>query len=161
MLKGKKILLRKLKDSDLDFLLNLENNEDDPAISGSSGKIPKSTLKRYIQDSHKDIFIEGQCRFLIEHKSMSIGCIDLFGFNIDEMSFDIGLIISNKYRNKGYAKDALNCIINYAYNDLHIERLYSSIFNDNQASINLFTNAGFVFKESISDNNTNKYILER
>lgn len=160
MLTGQKILLRTLEDCDLDFLFDLENNYDTSYLHENLSDYSKSLLKEYIKNAKQDIFISGQFRFLIEHNCKSVGLIDLFDFNIDEMSFHIGIIIINKYRKKGYATEALELLVDYAWKNLILDKLCCTISNNNNFSIRLFTNAGFVYKKSIEDG-VNLYILKR
>tara|TARA_B100000131_G_scaffold51184_1_gene45812 strand:- start:55 stop:537 length:483 start_codon:yes stop_codon:yes gene_type:complete len=160
MLTGKKILLRSLEKNDLDFLFNLENNHDTSYLHENLSGYSRSLLKEYIKNAKQDFFISGQFRFLIENNTIPLGVIDLFNFNIDDMSAYIGIIILDKYRQQGYASEALDILINYAWKSLFLRRLYCTISNDNTKSIKLFTNANFEYEKSLQGD-VRLYMLKR
>ena len=142
MLKGEKILLRSLQDSDLDILINIENNPDNWKF-GSEKIFTKKDLINYINNSSASIKLTKQYRFVIEFSNTPIGFIDLF--NYTEKSCEVGVFILKKYRNKGFATDALKLIINYSFNSLKLHSIHCSIDKNNASSIKLFNNCGFKF----------------
>tara|TARA_B100000427_G_C15449496_1_gene568930 strand:+ start:705 stop:1187 length:483 start_codon:yes stop_codon:yes gene_type:complete len=160
MLTGKKILLRSLENNDLDFLFDLENNHDISYLHENITGYSRSLLKEYIKNAKQDFFISGQFRFLIEKSSIPLGLIDLFNFNIDDMSAHIGIIILDKYRQQGYATESLGILINYAWEGLFLRGLYCTISNKNRKSLKLFTNANFEYAKPVQDN-ASLYILKR
>ena len=160
MLIGKKIILRSLENDDLDFLFNLENNHDTSYLHENLSGYSRSLLKEYIKNAKQDFFISGQFRFLIEKSSIPLGLIDLFNFNIDDMSAHIGIIILDKYRQQGYATESLGILINYAWEVLFLRGLYCTISNKNRKSLKLFTNANFEYAKPVQDN-ASLYILKR
>ena len=75
----------------------------------------------------------------------------------------IGILIGEKsYRNKGYASEALNLIIDYCRNELSLVNLFCNIQKDNTTSIRLFEKCGFQFIEELVlfDNKVNYYELK-
>ena len=141
MLKGKNIVLRLLKNSDFYFLKRMENNTDNWQFGSERKEYSDKELSNYIGNSKTDIKVAKQYRFVIDLNSTPIGLIDLFDYTID--SAGVGVIIAEKYRNKGFAKEALNLLADYAFVILDITQLYCSITKDNLESIKLFTSCGF------------------
>jgi len=141
MLKGKNIVLRPLKNSDFYFLKRIENNTDNWQFGSERKEYSDKELSDYIANSKTDIKVAKQYRFVIDLNSTPIGLIDLFDYTID--SAGVGVIIAEKYRNKGFAKEALNLLADYAFVILDITQLYCSITKDNLESIKLFTSCGF------------------
>jgi diamine N-acetyltransferase len=96
----------------------------------------------------------------------TIGCIDLFDFDPVNMRAGIGILISEKFRNKGYASESLTMLINYTFNTLHLHQLYCNITSSNEVSLKLFQKHGFQIiglkKEWIRYNDTwiDEYILQ-
>ena len=148
MLKGKKILLRPLLDTDLDFLFKIENNKENWKFGGEKKQYSKKELETYISNSKIDITIAKQYRFVIDLKGISIGFIDLFNYSI--ASAGVGIIIDNNYRNKGFAKEALNLLIDYSFFVLNINQLYACVTKDNLVSVKLFTSCGFILERAKS-----------
>ena len=94
MLKGEKILLRSLQDSDLDILINIENNPDNWKFGSEKKIFTKKDLINYINNSSTSIKVAKQYRFVIEFSHISIGFIDLF--NYTENSCEVGVFILKK-----------------------------------------------------------------
>ena len=141
MLKGKNIVLRPLQNSDLDFLFDIENNTGNWQFGSEQKQYNKQELLDYIANAKTDITVAKQYRFVIDLNSTPIGFIDLFDYTTD--SAGVGVIITKDYRNKGFAKEALNLLADYAFVILDITQLYCSITKDNLGSIKLFTSCGF------------------
>jgi diamine N-acetyltransferase len=141
MLKGKNIVLRPLQDSDLDFLEKTENNKENWQFGSEQKKYNKQELTDYIAKAKTDIKVAKQYRFVIDLKGAPIGFIDLFDYT--KKSAGVGVIISENYRNKGFAKEALMLLINYAFSDIKLKQLHCKITKANVASIHLFIACGF------------------
>jgi diamine N-acetyltransferase len=141
------IKLRALEPEDLELLYQWENDDIYWSISNTVSPFSRFTLKRYIENSHKNIFETGQQRFMIDHveDNISIGTIDVFEFDPFHKRAGIGILIANKsYRGKGYASMSLICLINYCFKTLQLHQIYCNILANNIGSINLFKKQGFV-----------------
>ncbi|MCX6259510.1 MAG: GNAT family N-acetyltransferase, partial [Bacteroidia bacterium] len=102
----KEISLRALEPEDLELLYEWENNVSYWTISNTIVPFSKYTLKRYLEDSHKNIYEIGQLRLMIDHipDNATIGTIDIFDFDPFHKRAGIGILIANEqYRRKGYA----------------------------------------------------------
>lgn len=141
MLKSDKILLRPLQLSDLDFLFEIENNKENWKYGTENKQYTKEELTNYIANAKQDISNAGQFRFVIDFENTPIGFIDLFDYTTN--SAGVGVIIVKNYRRRGFSKEALELLIDYATNTLKIEKLHCNIQKDNLASIKLFTSCGF------------------
>ncbi len=147
MLKGKNIILRPLQDSDLDFLFEVENNTENWQFGSEKKGYNKQELLDYIANSKIDITVAKQYRFVIDLNSTPIGFIDLFNYTTD--SAGVGVIITKSYRKRGFAKEALNLLSEYAFFILGANQLYCSITKDNLASIKLFTSCSFEVEKEV------------
>jgi diamine N-acetyltransferase len=146
-MKYKEIKLRALEPEDLELLYEWENNELYWTISNTISPFSKYTLKRYLENSHKNIYESGQLRLMIEHSKdkMTIGTIDLFDFDPFHRRAGLGILIADEtYRRKGYASMALTGLIEYCFKTLQLHQLYCNILASNSESIDLFTKLGFV-----------------
>ena len=141
MLKSDKILLRPLQLSDLDFLFEIENNKENWKYGTENKQYTKEELTNYIANAKQDISNAGQFRFVIDFENTPIGFIDLFDYTTN--SAGVGVIIAKNYRRRGFSKEALELLIDYATNTLKIDKLHCNIQKDNLASIKLFTSCGF------------------
>jgi len=74
----------------------------------------------------------------------TVGCIDIFDFDPYNLKAGIGILINDKInREKGYASEALDIIIEYCHKHLGLKQLYASISEDNKKSIKLFESKEF------------------
>lgn len=146
MLQGKNIQLRALEPTDLDFLYALENDTELWEVSQTMTPFSKYILTQYLENSHRDIFDVKQLRLIIEHKETKVrlGCIDLFDFNPQHHRVGLGLVIFEpSERGKGYAKDSMKVLCEYAFKHLQVHQVYANISEENKASITLFEASGF------------------
>ena len=155
MLSAGDIVLRPLQESDLDFLESIENNKENWQFGSERKHFNREELFDYIANAKTDIKLAKQYRFVIDLNSVPIGFIDLFDYTLT--SAGVGVIISKNYRNKGFAKEALNLISDYAFKFLNLKKIHCSIKKDNLFSNQLFTSCGFVF---LMHNNPFKYFVK-
>ncbi len=144
-LKGKHIYLRALEPEDLEFIHNIENDEDVWEISNTITPYSKFLIRQYLKQSHKDIFEVKQLRLVISSfDDKALGMIDLFDFDFKNSRAGIGILVKDSVnRKQGFGKEALQLLINYSFKQLNLHQLYCNISEDNKASIKLFTNQGF------------------
>lgn len=146
-MKYKEISLRALEPEDLELLYEWENNSSNWIISNTVVPFSKYTLKRYLENSHKNIYETGQLRLMIDHipDNTTIGTIDIFDFDPFHKRAGLGILIAKEeYRLKGYASMAIICLIEYCFSTLLVHQLYCNILANNCESMELFKKAGFV-----------------
>ena len=145
-LRGKEVYLRALELTDLDFLYELENDENIWSISNTLSPYSRFTLRKYIENAHEDIFSAKQLRLAIcNNNNEIVGLIDMFDFNPIHKRAGLGVVIKNiEQRKKGYAFEALSLIASYAKKHLNMHQLYCNVSSDNKASISLFEKLGFI-----------------
>jgi diamine N-acetyltransferase len=143
----KDIKLRALEPEDLELLYEWENDDSNWIISNTIAPFSKYILKRYLENSHKNIYETGQLRLMIDHipDNITIGTIDIFDFDPFHERAGLGILIANEvYRRRGYASMALTCLIEYCFKTLHLRQLYCNILANNNESMELFKKQGFI-----------------
>ena len=75
-----------------------------------------------------------------------IGTISLLEIDVYNDKAEIGVIISKKYQNKGYGKEVVKTIIDFAFYHLKVHRIEAKIMKDNIGSIKLFTSLNFNYE---------------
>lgn len=146
-MKYREIRLRAIEPEDLELLYRWENNSSWWIISNTVAPFSRYTLKRYIRNSHKNIYETGQLRLMIEliKEKQTIGTIDIFDFDPFHKRAGIGILIAvEEQRRKGYATMALECLSDYCFRTLQLHQLWCNILANNRESIELFTKQGFV-----------------
>ncbi|MEM7087029.1 MAG: GNAT family protein [Bacteroidota bacterium] len=145
-LKGKDVYLRALEPNDLDFLYKLENDETLWEVSNTVTPYSKYVLKQYLENALRDIYEVKQLRMVIctFENNATIGFIDLFDFEPKHGRIGVGVVIfSEKDRQKGYAAQSLQLLMDYSFTHLGVHQLYANITEDNTASITLFEKLGY------------------
>jgi diamine N-acetyltransferase len=170
ILEGSIVRLRAPEPEDLEFLYHWENNTDLWLVSNTLTPFSRYTLKKFIEESHRDIYENKQLRFMIDIKenvARTIGTIDLYDFEPYHHRIGIGILIGEELdRGKGFADDALKILINYGFSVLGLHQFYCNVTANNQASLHLFQNNGFeiigVKKDWLRtvDGWTNEYLLQ-
>jgi diamine N-acetyltransferase len=143
----KNIKLRALEPEDLELLYEWENDDSNWRISSTISPFSKYIIKKYIENSHKNIYETSQLRLMIDHitDKISIGTIDIFDFDPFHKRAGLGILIANEaYRRKGYASMALTCLIEYCFKTLQLHQLYCNILANNFESMDLFKKLGFI-----------------
>ncbi len=145
-LKGTNIYLRALEPEDLEFIYAIENNESVWEVSNTQTPYSRFLIRQYLENAHQDIYEAKQLRLAIclYDTFHAIGLIDLFDFDPKNNRAGVGIVISNEAtRNSGIGSEALQLVINYAFNQLQLHQLYANIGSDNEISLQLFTKFGF------------------
>jgi diamine N-acetyltransferase len=146
ILENKTISLRAPEPEDLDLLYIWENEPSVWQVSGTLSPFSRYVLKLYLDNAGKDIYEAKQLRMIIQlkDKHRPLGAIDLFDFDPHHHRAGIGILIAElSDRRQGYAREALETMMEYCFDVLHLHQLYCNITAGNTASIKLFKEAGF------------------
>lgn len=91
-----------------------------------------------------------QHRWIIIRKSdgMKMGTCGYHCWNQKECKVDVGYDLKEVFWGNGYMEEAMKEIITFAINKMHIKEIRACIYIDNQRSIRLAENLGFVLSGS-------------
>ena len=146
LLSSSSIRFRALEPEDLDVLYRWENNTSQWDVGSTLAPFSKYTLKRYIAESHRDIYDLKQIRFIIElyeEPHTPIGVADLYDFDPHNNRAAIGILIDAPFQRKGHASQAIALMEEYAFSFLKMHQLYAHVPQKNQASLRLFVKSGY------------------
>ena len=95
--------------------------------------------------------------FAIEYGGLYVGNIGLHrGTDVHRKSAEIGYFLGEPYWNKGIMTQAVRLITEYGFKNLDIVRIYTGVFEYNQASQHVLEKCGYtkeaVFKKAICKN---------
>lgn len=144
-LEGNNVFLRALEPEDLDFVQEVENTEQFWEISATRVPYSRYIIKKYIQNSHRDIYEVKQLRLMIcDRTKERLGMIDIFDLDPKDRRAAIGILIAKeKDRRKGHGAEVINLICNYCFAHLGLHQVYANVTADNSGSISLFEKCGF------------------
>lgn len=141
---GEKIYLRAMESSDMEAYRNNANDpETEYAVGGWSFPISTIQQEKWFESALND---QNNLRLSIVLKDTDqvIGMINLV--NIDWKSgvaFSGLRLFNNSHKRKGYGKDAVMAIMDYAFNELRLHRLEGSIIETNVPSKKLYEKCGW------------------
>ena len=147
MLKGKSVLLRPVKRSDISFFLKWFN--DPEVVQYLAMYLPMTEMaeEKYIEElgtakarSHAQFIIEVK----VGASTKLIGTCGLEGINSKDNHATFGIVIGEKdCWSKGYGLEAAGLIINYGFQQLNLHRIYSNAVAFNERSIKFHKKVGF------------------
>ena len=149
-----KVRLRALEPEDLDLLYRIENDADLWAVGTTNVPYSRYTLHDYIATSSDDIFADRQLRLIIEdaaRSSLTVGIADLINFDPRHRRAEIGIVVEQPHRRKGYAREALEALHDYARRVIHLHQLYVIISIGNQPARQLFHSMGYRTTATLTD----------
>jgi diamine N-acetyltransferase len=145
MLKGENIYLRAIEPSDATKLMLWENNPENWRVSNTEAPFSFHGILEYI-NSIQNFRQCGELRLMIclNKTDEAIGTLDLFEANFKHSRAGIGILIAEKSeRKKGYAKESMLLLHEYADKLLDFYNLTANVLEDNIESINLFESLGY------------------
>lgn len=145
MLKGTMLYLRAVESSDATMLYLWENDINHWRIANTEVPFSMHAIHNLIEQ-YASIRTSGHLRLIIclNESQLPIGAIDLYDINFRHGFATVGVLIANQEdRNKGFAKEAFQLVINYAKEVLDLYNLQCFIQADNLASIHLFEGLKF------------------
>lgn len=145
MIETERLILRKLKESDLDPIFNWASNEEVTRYvtfpPHKTKEDTKEILDLWLSEYNKKTTV----RFAIENKETSevMGMIDVPRF-ISEGCPEIGYISAKKYWGKGYMTEACKAMVNHLF-ELGYKKIVIRAMVENIGSNRVIEKSGFSF----------------
>ncbi|EFA97753.1 GNAT family N-acetyltransferase [Hoylesella timonensis] len=138
------VVLRAMEPEDLDLLYQIENDIKLWNIGLTNVPYSRYVLHDYIATSSGDIYTDKQVRLIIENEErQTIGLVDIMNFNPQNRRAEMGIVVQEAFRQKGYGKDAIQKVMRYAKEVLHLHQLYVVVNSSQKPTIRLFLRMGF------------------
>lgn len=143
IIKSKRLVYRKIKESDFDTILNIMND-----------KGVQNVWEHYFidEDVHEWIsrrlkgYLENGIDYLLainKETNEVVGQIGLLKENINnKTNWGLGYILKSEYYGRGYATEGARAMIGYAFNTLNAPRVICSIRSMNKSSIKVAKRLG-------------------
>lgn len=80
-----------------------------------------------------------------------IGLICLWNFSEDRTIAETGYELSPAYHGKGYMNEALQCVLDFGFSQLHLKTITAYTHRDNARSLLLLRKNGFIWNEGEID----------
>lgn len=161
------IRLRAIEPEDLDVLYQIENDPGTWCVGVVNVPYSRYLLHDYIANATGDIYADKQVRLMIENvEGACVGMVDLVNFDPRHSRAEVGVVIQERYRRRGYATEALRLALDYAREVVHLHQVYVVVSVENEVSLKLFRSLGFgdgaVLKDWLHANDTYReaYLLQ-
>lgn len=119
----------------------------DTDINFYFSKRPPYSYEQQLQWLEKTINDSSKKKYIIIHQANQkpIGLVSLMKIDLSEHKAEFGITIGEKnYWGTGVAKAASNMLLHYAFQILHLNEIYLTVFEANSRAIQFFTNLGFI-----------------
>src|SRR5215471_14911397 len=93
----------------------------------------------------------------LSDKNKLIGTICLFGFSNDNYKCEIGYELLTNFQGQGIMQEAVEKVIDYAFNTIKVQKIEAFLHRDNQRSIKLLEK--FSFRNSNDPDRTNPELI--
>jgi len=147
MLKGKSVLLRPVKRSDISYFLKWFNDPEVIQYVGMYLPMTEMAEEKYIEELGTTR-ARSDAPFVIEviegASTKPIGSCGLHGINSKDNHATFGIVIGEKdYWSKSYGTEAARLLVNYGFQQLNLHRISSTAVAFNERSIKLHKKVGF------------------
>jgi RimJ/RimL family protein N-acetyltransferase len=145
VLKGEKVMLRAMRPEDLERLWEFNNDLEVELFGGGDPPYPQS-LARLRADFEREWAKGGRdgSSFGIEVDGKFIGHCALFEFDHVSRTCKLGISIGDKgYWDKGYGRDAVRVLVDYAFRLLNQRKVWLSVNGNNERAIRAYRGCGF------------------
>lgn len=125
---------------DLDFLFHVENDTRQWMVSACKVPYSRYLLQQYVETNTHDLYADKQLRLMVEscNEGKLLGIVDLFDFSPADRRAEVGIVIDSECRAKGYGREALEVLCDYAEHVLDLHQLYAYVLEDNMPARHLF-----------------------
>ena len=89
-----------------------------------------------------------------------IGKIEVCRYDFHTETAQIHYCLSINERGKGYMSEAISCILNWTFNILDVNRIYTYVNEQNTASANVLKKCGFQLEGIMREASSNKYTID-
>jgi RimJ/RimL family protein N-acetyltransferase len=150
MIEGKRIRIRAIEKTDIEEIMRWIN---DPEVM--ENLLMRYPVSRYQEEKWIERALnEGNDRnrvFAIETKQGEyLGGIGLHAINWENRNAEVGIVIGEKeHWNKGYGTDAMMTILDFAFNQMNLHRVYLRVYEYNARGLRSYEKCGFR-KEGVS-----------
>lgn len=147
----REITLRHWRGSDAECLYHFAKN---PKIGPIAGWPPHQSVEESLTII-KTVFSRQECYAVVKGE-ISIGCAELLihpngNHWWGEGSAELGYWIAEEYQLRGYATEACGILIERAFNDLGIKRIFATFKQENVASKRVLEKLGFRYYDELNN----------
>lgn len=155
-LPGKKVSLREVRKSDLVLFQKFRNSYNDtknfrtwfPLTEYNQEKYWENVVNNHNKHMVFTITKKDSIIYPLHHVIGEVRCSNIDWVN---RKAEIGIVIGNEFRCNGYATEAIELLMIFAFGRMNLNRLEAQYVEENTVSKGLFNKLGFVEEGTIRD----------
>ena len=144
-LETERLILREWQDSDANDYFEIYSNSD---VENAGAKICES-MNESLESIHHLIKSQESWAIVLKENDKVIGSISLSDINRHDRYKEIEYIISMNYQNKGYATEAVKCLLKYAFTELDLLVVAVCHYSSNLKSKRVIEKCGFTYEGTL------------
>ena len=143
--------LRPMELEDVDLMYQVENDMSLWHLGSANVPYSHEILRAFVLNSTGDIFVDKQVRLMLEDdKKQVVGMIDLTDFSPKNMRAEVGIVVLEPFRERGYATEAIRQLDEYARKVLFMHQLYAYVESMNEKCLHVFQSNGYQIVATLS-----------
>lgn len=147
---GKKIIIRDFQKKDFPSFLELVQDKSNHDLAGL-----EYTTDETFARSLLEMYQRREGAFVIAKKDTDqmVGIVEMNkrGESGDLLlTREVGFVVNRKFRKQGFAREAMQLLIDYGFKKLQLTEIWASSEKDNQAPQNLLESLGFKYIYEVS-----------
>lgn len=141
-IKGKKVTLRSIEPDDLEQIRMMTNDGDQEYMIG--GWSLPAAVKHQVDWYQRILTDRDNIRFAIDFNDTFVGVVTLTSVDWKNRRAESGIRLTlDAPKQQGIATDALLTMLDYAFNELNMHRIYATVIEHNEASRKLHLKCGY------------------
>jgi RimJ/RimL family protein N-acetyltransferase len=142
LLKGKQLMLGRLKETDIADIVSWYEDEEFLRNLDAIPSFPKreNEIEKWINNKNDNTYT--MAIRLLDTKKI-IGYVEFDGILWNHRNTWLSIAIGGNNRGQGYGKEALGLAINFAFQELNLHRIQLTVFEYNHRAISLYEKCGF------------------
>ena len=135
--------LRPICDNDTEVIFELARDKEISQYTRLPHPYFLKHAKAYIREAKRNLEKKKAYYYAIDVDGKVVGTISLMHLDLKNRSAELGYWIGKKYWNKGYATDAVKQMLDFAFNELNLNRVSALCMHPNKVSIKILEKHGF------------------
>ena len=142
---GEKVVIREYMQEDLSALRAWVNDTETTKYLGGAYRRVQSWEETEEWLSRRLSGDAGGEGYVIADKETMkyLGQIDLMMIDPIARKAEMAIVLSPAHQGKGYAKEAVRLLVNYAFQTMNLHKVHLKCAEKNERAVNLYKNAGF------------------
>lgn len=163
VLQTNRLLLRQLQPADAPAIFALRTDDATNRLIGRKKATAIEEAYTFIENRNEDIVANKSMYWAVclKNEPGLAGTFCLFNFNAEYAAAEVGYEFLPHFRGRGFAKEALESVLQYCFETLKLKRIDAYVNKENEPSLRLLKKLGFVVNpERKDEHNANNLILQ-